>query len=254
QYVLDLEDRNLEDIQFELSPKGQLICGGLFGEADARGVDGTFLIRYDTKSEELISETYSPFDRSILVEMVGEKGADDEVSPTTYVLDRMIMKGDGGVVLVAESYYTRTVSSYSNGQWTYRTYFYYNDILVASLDPEGETEWYELIEKRQVSSGITTFSSYKLMVLPDRLCFIYNDSRKNAGTDNDKIYNFSGGKNAVVSMVNIGLDGRQEKEFLINSKDEGVFFIPFLSFQYNSQEMLLRAEKRNKSRYARLTF
>lgn len=248
QYVVELDDRKITAIEIELSAKGELICGGFYRDGGKGGVDGTFLLRYDTKTEDLLAETYSPFDNNILVDMIGKNAAKKNYSPVRYKLDDMILKQDGGIILVAEESY----SSYSSVDRN--SYFHYGDILVASLDSKGAVEWYKLIKKRQVEPNRVKFGSYKMMIMPDRLCFIFNDNKSKESVDKKITINIISRKNIVVSLVTISLDGNIKKEHLIDSTDEWGFSTPILSFQYNNREMLLRAEKGQSSRYARVIF
>ncbi|MFK7922960.1 MAG: hypothetical protein AB8H47_13435 [Bacteroidia bacterium] len=254
QYIVELEERKIAAIEIELSPQGELICGGLYGEGEKVGLAGTFLLRFDTQTETLLTETYSPFEKRILVQMIGKKAVNKDRSPVSYLLDEMILKSDGGVILIAESFQTQVVSINQDGQFSIRTYYYFGDILITNLDKDGNVNWHKNLEKNQVSAEDAMYSSYKLMRTPNELCFIYNDNKRNAKADKKGKHNLATGKNAVVTLASISVEGDITKESLIDSNDEGVFFIPFLSFQYNNHEMLLRAEKRRNSRYARVIF
>jgi len=254
QYVLEVNDHQIATIAVELSPKGELICGGFYQKQGQRGLEGTFLLRYDTQTQDLVAESYHPFEKEILTKMIGEEAVDQMRSPTSYLHGNMILKQDGGIVLVTESYYIESRLTSTNEGHVFKDYYHYENVLVANLASDGEVNWYKLLEKKQVTQNVRMYSSYKMLVMPDRLYFIYNDSKRNYQGDQDTTYNFSLGRDAMVSLVTLNLDGSIEKEGIIDSKEEGVLFIPALSLHYKKNEMLLRAKKRRKSRYARVIF
>lgn len=98
----------------------------------------------------------------------------------------LIIKNNGGFVLVAENFYITTRNGYNPGfgyySWYYQSVstsireYHYEDILVLSYDGEGNNEWYKFIRKNQYSQedgGI--FSSYALVNAGGALGFLYND-------------------------------------------------------------------------------
>lgn len=247
-YVVELDDRKIVAIEIELSPKGELICAGLYSNEDNDGILGTFLLRYDTKTKDLLAEIYSPFDEKIVGQLHYINTLTKDPRPITYILNDLILRKDGGIVLVAEIFHYSLVNSNSHVNYKY------GEILVTSLDAEGEVSWYKLIKKLHVAPPSSTSSSYKLFVMPERLCIIYNDDKANHQEDTEYTQRWIGVKNSVVSLVTIHPDGNSQKEILLDSKDETVYIIPFLSLLHNNREIFLRAEKKSGSHYARVIF
>jgi hypothetical protein len=105
---------------------------------------------------------------------------------------QLIVKNDGGFVLLAENYFSTIRTSGYNSGWGYysmysypymartiREYFY-NDILALSYRADGTRQWHSFIRKQQYSQedgGM--FSSYALMNTGGSLGFLFNDYNSN---------------------------------------------------------------------------
>ncbi|MGB1217048.1 MAG: hypothetical protein ACPG5P_04185, partial [Saprospiraceae bacterium] len=100
--------------------------------------------------------------------------------------------------------------------------FHYDDIILASYNPDGEVEWEDILYKRQFSrddGGLQ--SSFFIMKTPSDVRFLYNDEIKNNTSVSEYIMNRKGDterKNVLdTDGYNLKLlfkNGRQ-----INSKD-----------------------------------
>jgi len=105
----------------------------------------------------------------------------------TYDVRQLIIKNDGGFVMVSEANYISTRQGYTPG-WGYYSFYWgpmmapsvreyhYDDILALSYDGDGNKEWHAFIRKDQYSQedgGI--FSSYALLNNGASLGFLFND-------------------------------------------------------------------------------
>jgi hypothetical protein len=103
-----------------------------------------------------------------------------------YMVRNMIVKNDGGFVLIAEDFFLTSRNSYSPGFGYYSMYYpsmsssvreyHYNDILALSYDAEGQRQWKAFVRKEQYSQedgGV--FSSYAMMNTGGSLGFLFND-------------------------------------------------------------------------------
>jgi hypothetical protein len=98
----------------------------------------------------------------------------------------MTFRGDGGMILTSEEYQeTREsvtdVNAYGVVQPNVRNFYYYQNLLVLSISPQGSIDWHTVIRKDQVTVNDNgTYSSYIMCVTPDKILYVYNDlSRKN---------------------------------------------------------------------------
>jgi hypothetical protein len=97
----------------------------------------------------------------------------------------IVIRKDGGIVLSTEQYQesretVMDMNMYGMSQTNFKYYYYYENLLVLSVNPLGGEDWHSVVHKEQVTvndNGV--FSSYMLSVLPDKLVYVYNDlSRK----------------------------------------------------------------------------
>jgi hypothetical protein len=104
-----------------------------------------------------------------------------------YVLRDFILRHDGGIILLGESYYTSVVTQtapnfYHSYTMHETTYYHYNDLLIISIGPDGRVEWSEQIKKRQSTEhSRNVYVSFIQAVTADQLYFVFNDeiSRNN---------------------------------------------------------------------------
>jgi hypothetical protein len=158
--------------------------------------------------------------------------------------------------MIAENYYeVQSEIRSSTGSITVDT-FYYNDLIVVRVSPEGEIERTDKIEKRQKSSGDNGFySSYALGIIGDRLCFVFNDHPDNLNLKKGKpvtINTFA--KKATAVLVTLYQDGEQTREELFNRKETGIITRPKVCEQISEREMILFGQRKKKQRFASITF
>lgn len=191
------------------------VCG-LYSSSSEDFAGGTFLFNISLDSGGVFYHKYQEFDRALVAKMIGEKEATKKPELANIQMKRLILRSDGGIILAAENVYTtqQTYTYYVNGmpQYSYRTIYNYDDILVVSLDPDGKSEWHEVIRKKQSSlNDEGYFSSFTMIAVKDKMHFLYNDNSR--------------GNNDVVD-VSINNYGQREKNLLLNSKNTYALIIP----------------------------
>ncbi len=181
-----------------------------------------------------------------------------------YDLEDIVLRDDGGAILIGEQYFVREVTTTDfQGNINISYHYYYNDIIVISIDPEGQIEWTEKIAKRQHTvndNGL--FSSYALAIVGDKLNLIFNDNAKNLATSKmtkgkakGVVYDFTKRfKSSVAVLVQIDSDGRQVKEALFNAKEAELLIRPKVAEQISNQEMVIYGQKRKTERFGKITF
>ena len=108
------------------------------------------------------------------------------------------------------------------GVTTTTYYYHYNDIIVLSIDKEGEVDWYAHIPKRQTSvndGGL--YLGYTFTVNDDGLHFVYNDHKKNAKRWGKKTLRpVTNAKNGTLVMVSLSHDAQMTYTVLNRNKRE----------------------------------
>lgn len=288
EYLLSLKDKFITDMQFEISPSGDIICAGLYSEFGTSSVKGTFYLLMDGKTQEIKKEYYEQFDPGFLTDFMSERRAGKGRELTRYNLNEIEIRRDGGVVLVAEQFYVKEFrnnrdyypygnpyfyypSRYYSYLWRYPYRYYgypfmnddselqynYNDIIVINIDPDGSIRWAKRIPKRQRSKNDGgRHSSYAMSVAAGKMFFVFNDNPKNLNkkSNDQRIHNFTKGKESVVVLVSLNGQGEVKKEPLFQVKDTKTITKPKVCEQISQDQMIIYSEKNRKATFARLTF
>lgn len=158
--------------------------GGFYATSRNGRFAGFIYAAYDIASGTYSSKRFIPFDS----ELVGDAGSrrKNGNSFDNYMVRQLIVKNDGGFVLISEIQYVTTRSTFTPGFGYYSFYspsmsssireYHFNDIMALAYDKNGVREWKAFIPKEQYSQedeGV--FSSFALLNTGGTLAFLYND-------------------------------------------------------------------------------
>jgi hypothetical protein len=287
--AIDLPNKFLSDLTLRLADDNQLVFAGFYSEKSRSSMKGTCLFSLDPQNLEAKPEfKTTEFSFEFLTQNLSERSRerartaierDDKKSEPellNYSLDKLILRSDGGVLLVAEQFFiderfnnmndfgSSIYSPWYNPwndpyRWNNRGaqrsefYFNYNDILVVNIAPDGTIDWASRIPKRQISvndGGL--FSSYTMSTVQDKLYFMYNEDPRNLATK--KISAETPDGNSVVVLAEVGQDGAVRKQPFFTNRETGVIMRPKICRQIGKREMLVYSEKNGKFRFAEIAF
>lgn len=277
EYDIKLKDKFITDMQYAITDDGNIVVSGLYSKVGTYSIKGAFYLTVDAQSREIVKTSFKEFDFEFLTEHLSErkkkkakkKEAKGKKSPELYQYDlqELILREDGGVVLIAEQFYIQVVtSSYTdaNGHThTTTTYYYhYNDIVVVNINPQGEIEWNVRIDKQQTSTNDGGFfSSYTSHVKDDKIYIIFNDNPKNMfqsnsidPTNKPKTRSFIPYKESVIAIVEINSDGYMKKDILVKTEKGEVVSRPKVAEQLTDDETILFAQRKKEYQFIRLNF
>lgn len=275
EYPIDLPGKFVTDMQFTIANNHDIVCAGFYSDQGTYSIKGTYYISIDAKTKAIKSQSYKEFSIDVLFENLTEKQQKrlekkiekgKEVELYEYDLDNIILRDDGGAMLVGEQYFVNivtTTQTMSTGTGTTTTttttyYYNYNDIIVVNIDPKGQIEWVKKIPKRQVTTNDGGFySSYVISITNGKLYFVFNDNPKNLlekTTDSKKFATFSNQKGSIAVLVEVDKDGNYTKEPLFKTVDAEVMIRPKVCEQISSNEIVLFGQRKKAERFARLTF
>lgn len=162
---------------------GRVYLGGFYSDKKNGSFDGLIYADYDVASESFLSTKFIPFDQELL-NAAGARRKNHAFD--NYEVKQLIVKNDGGFVLIAEVHYITIRSNYTPGFGYYSYYspymttmvreYHYDDIMALSYKNDGSREWSSFIPKIQYSQedgGV--FSSYALLNTGGTLAFLFND-------------------------------------------------------------------------------
>lgn len=164
-----------------------LVIAGLYSDKNSLKAQGFYFFRYkpgQTQRMHLLS-----FDESLLTEVHG-KDVPGSRGLSDFHVKKVALRKDGGAVLIAElnkEFARRSTlpvrkenGSFARGGWVD---YYYEDIILYAVNPDGSEHWKKVLHKRQYSQDDDAiYSSFFLFKTPDRLRFLFNDEIKQENT------------------------------------------------------------------------
>lgn len=265
EYPVEIPGKFLSDMQIAILPNQNIVCAGFFSPGRTTSIKGSYFLTIDAKSGGIQHQSFKEFDADFLTEGLSESRAaatkeriekGKNVELYQFDLDEIVLREDGGAMLVGEQYYTRVVSSYSpnGGVTSSKTLYYYNNIIVVNINPEGDIEWAHQIAKQQRTANDGGFySSYTMAVVKDKLFFIFNDHPKNLVVKQGTVHNMTLSKNeALVVLVEMDREGNQSRKPLFKTADASVIIRPKVCEQINTHEVVVFGQRRKLQRFARV--
>lgn len=254
QYDVSMNDDFITDLTIRVGNNGDLICAGFYSERSTQGMKGAFFSKINAKTNEMYDIKRGEFDSEFLSQFMSKRRAKKKRELFNYRIDRLVLRSDGGALMIAEQFYIRvTTHTDANGFQTTTTTYYYNDIIAVNINPDGTIAWATKIPKRQID-GTGAFSSYAMAISKGKIYFIYNDHPKNiTRTDYRKIKNFNG-KKSIVTLATLSPDGSYEKIPLFSNRDESIVTRPKIARQISATDLIIFGTFRKKYKFGRVRF
>jgi hypothetical protein len=291
EYKINLKDKFVTDLTFRVADDADLVFSGFYSEKGVSSMKGTCFFKINPRTKDMTSVSTREFDFDFLTENLSQRNKEKakaasmsndkskEVELPAFNLDKLILRSDGGALLVAEQYFieeqyqNNRYNSYGFGggfydpfydPWSYRGngfnrqrdfYYNYNDIIVVNIRPDGEIAWAARIPKSQMSrndGGI--YSSYAMSTVADKLYFIYNEDPRNLDPNRKKTYSESPDKSSVVVLAEVNKEGLVKRAPLFQNKEEGIITRPKICRQIGRKEMAIYGESGRAYRFGTLTF
>ncbi len=278
QYDVSLRGKFITDLTFRVGKDGKLVCSGFYSDKGTYSTKGTYFFHLDPKTREVSNKNYKEFEFDFVTEYMSDRkkrkarkakdGGRRDAELYQYSLNDLILRSDGGAVLIAEQYYVERDDNFNNGfnspyygyynrynNFNNRVdyYYHYNDIIVVNIKPNGEIQWASRIPKRQETSNDGGYySSYAMAIVRDKICFVYNENGKNFGAKkNNRRYKFNG-SNSILAITEVGTDGSINTYPLGSNKEQGIITRPKVCKQIGKKEMVIFGEKGKRFKFGGL--
>ncbi|HLP94955.1 MAG TPA: hypothetical protein VK168_13015 [Saprospiraceae bacterium] len=205
----------------------QLVGAGLWTEKSRERSNGVFYLRMTPGRDSTAALRYEAFDEKFLSVLRQKDVSDESRGVVDARLQEILLRQDGGVILVAERY-REVQRGASAGRGFFRdgmrmiVDYYYDDVFVLAIKPNGYVQWKSALHKKQYSQdddGI--FSSYFLMRTPDRMRFFFNDEIKYENTCSEYVLSASGefDRNSLLNTLNQSLRLRFRDALQMNANE-----------------------------------
>jgi hypothetical protein len=237
-----VQDRFLTDVSLAADNRNnRIVVAGFYSDKTNYSTSGVFYYGLDEDGLTATKVLTAPFSQEFFKKTVGDRRDRGSGELVNYSIDRIILRNDGGAVVVAESFYqtTRTYWDFYMQASVTHYYYHFGNILLISMDPAGGITWGNVVQKDQNSiddSGY--YSSYCSAVSNGLQYSLYNKY-----IDDD----------SSVLMTIVDGKGAQRTETLFNEV-ERVAIIPRSARQLDEETLLLPAYRQNKLHFVRITF
>ena len=219
----------------------QVVLAGFYSDKESFVGAGIYYatLKVETSSEVVIKARAVEGQQNIRLK--GERNTGSGMSLISYPIERIVLRQDGGAVIVAEAAYTTEYSYYDSFSQSFARRIEYNfdNVIIISVNSEGVADWSSVVEKRQVSmddGGV--FSSFCSLLNSEQLVILYND---NIGRRN---------KVTAVSIDNLGKNNRL-KPF---QQNEAIQLLPRSGKQVSENEIVIPALVKRKLHFVKFTF
>lgn len=265
---IDLKNHSIVNLTLRQLPNNDIIVTGFYSNKDAlKSIKGSFYKLYSSKTNEFTIEETKDFDFKFMTEGLTNrekkraskneaKGKETEMP--NYIFKDLILKENGGAILIAEQYFVEVVSTYNPNtkSYTHNYHYHYNDIITVSFDKNGDAEWSTRIPKKQVTINNNGFSSsYALVVNKDQLHFVFYDNIDNIISKSSNPVNaFNSRKKLSLCVTTLDSEGNFKKELLLTQKELQFSYTPRWTQQISDNELLLLAFRKKKHKFGILKF
>ena len=232
------------DIAFEYDNLNKrIVAGGLYSEKSKIKSMGYFYLNISLENPKDYRLVFEPFDDEFASTFLGK---DTEASKglNEAVVQEIILRTDGGILLVGEYAVQaeRQTAGAGLGTGLGHVYYdyYYDDLFVVSIHPDGQTHWKTILHKRQYSyDDNAAYSSYLLLKTASSLRFVFNDEIKYENT---------------VSEYILKGDGKYERNSLLNTKNKKLRLVFVRGVQVGASEYIVPSEFRNRLNLVKINY
>lgn len=272
---LNIGDKRIVNMSFSSDEKRLLTCTGLYGEGNVR-TKGAFYFQVDFKKQDLVNKGFSEFTKDFITQDWSEKQkqkadkreAKGKGSPELYDYEfrEVFTTSNGGVIVVLEQYYVvvHTTTNPKTGATTTSYTYHYNDVIVYRVQANGEFDWIQRVNKRQVSRNDGGYLSSIGGYFTDKeFTFFFNDNNKNyteSGSfidGNDGVYpaSYKKKKNCVASVKIDLTTGSVTRKQFSSRAETSAFAVPKkFTPDYLNKEMFVYFQYGKKEKFGLLRF
>jgi hypothetical protein len=246
EYHLTLTPKYITEVTITLDNAGNILSGGFYSNKNSRDMAGTFFMKIDRKTKQVVSSSYKEFTPDFLLNFMSEKSVKKQRELSDYELRYLVLRDDGGLIMVAEEFFVETVCTTDprTGATSCTDYYHYDDIIMVSIDPNGEIAWTTHIPKDQTSRNDGGyFLSFALAVSGPNIYIMFNDNPKNLDPNNTKLRSMTQPMKSVAVLVTVSKDGDFNKQAMFKTSDLKIILRPKLYLQENEKQLYLFGQK-----------
>ncbi len=218
-----------------------LLCAGFSAEPSLSSRTSIFINRIPVLNPAAAVQQTVPVDDRYKFKLASVNERNSSSGLFSYPIRKMILRNDGGIVLIAEAFYAYEYSYYDYFTQSYmrRIDYQFNNVVSISINPDGQIHWLNVIRKTQESTddgGV--YSSFLQMTTDSDLIMVYN--------------NFGNRENEIKYSV-IDAAGRFDESRTIRS-NLPVILLPRFGKQISANEVVMPCMNKKKFSLAKVIF
>lgn len=205
---------------------------------------GYMLVSYSGVEMKKKVARFDEFETDFVGDLIGKGNAENGGVLSNFYVRKIRPKMDGGIIFVAEKFIKidKTTMEYVNGSAQPMTKSVYNfdEVIVVSLDEDGDLDWQRKINKQQNSmydGGY--FSSIQVVFTEYNIYVIYNDKMNTAG-------------NVVQHKMDIY--GSTSEKLILRSSNYYQYIVPMQGSQIGYNRVVIPATINKTSQLVKLTY
>ncbi len=207
RYQLNDKLKLITDMTFEVNNKNEIICTGFYtNKTNAVGafgysesIQGIVYFKVDNNEKLVEEKTFTKFDLDFITlnateraKRVAQRRNSDNLAsndPALYSYDfrDVILRSDGGVVIIAEQFFVEEVNrsvnnfnqGFSNQTFSNSNIYNYNEVIIVNIRPDGSIQWANSVPKYQssITENGRRFLSFANANIGDKIYLIFNEER-----------------------------------------------------------------------------
>ncbi|MEX0995561.1 MAG: hypothetical protein WDZ45_00770 [Flavobacteriaceae bacterium] len=290
---LDASDNYIINCKMRVGYDNVVQMVGFYAETTEKGrtkgkLKGIYNFNVNSVNNTVANQKFNEFDLETRTKILGERRANKgkDLNPL-YSINNIILRTDGGVVVLSE--YQTILVGRSSGigplaftPITYRS----NEIIITSLDLNGNLEWSNVVPKEQTvsttvlsigfisfvgtGSGVSVGSGFVIPITQmgkgpeyigavpiyenDKLTVLFNDNEKNIGeTDIEKIKRMTSYNKAIPTAFQFDKNGVMTRIDPKEAAKDQLIMRPNILLRKSNTEMIIFTSRRSEERLSRMT-
>jgi hypothetical protein len=173
--------------------------------------------------------------------IIGERNSNNSGGISTYPVQKIILRNDGGAVIIAEAAFTSEYSYYDYFTQSLIRHidYIFDNVIVVSVNRDCSLDWSAIVRKHQESTDDDgMFSSFCSLINSEELILIYNKDSERASSV------------AAAVITNRG----DQREADVSKSGEHLSMLPTWGKQISENEMVIPVYQKKKLYLSKVTF
>jgi hypothetical protein len=266
-------DRVLDDVKIKIdNTNRRYLFSSLYYRQKRGNIEGLYTITWDRSSSSIFQERLLPFTDELRSQAKGPD-ANLRIAFNDYYIKNIIIKKDGGYLIIAESQYTTSRGGGPFNRWDYMgfnnpwmsPYNYYSpygynsfgypynrwgsggqptryhseNVVIMSFNKSDTLQWSNVVAKSQYDDQSDMMISHQIMNTGGELHFLFNLYERRALLLNDQ---------------SIGSDGKVVRNPTFKNLDRDIEFMARYGKQISAKSMIMPCQFRNYLIFAKIDF